>query len=82
MVLLVCPIPACWLKFKGSKKLSEHWRKMQERLLTLYTFRKCKKTFSYTSKAAPLLRQVRSQHWSKEIEVTNRNFMDPGQSRY
>ena len=78
MVLFICPVPACRLKLKGSKKLSEYWQKMHKRLLTLYTCTKCKKTFS-TSKAH--LRQVGSQHWSREINVTNRNFMDPGQSR-
>ena len=81
MVLFICPVPACRLKFKGSKKLSENWRKMHERLLKLYTCTKCKKTFSLSSKATAHLRQVGSQHWSREIKVTNRNFMDPGQSR-
>ena len=40
------------------QKLSEHWWKMHERLLKLYTCTNCKKTFSSSSKAATHLHQV------------------------
>ena len=82
MVLFVCPVVACPLKLKGHKKLSEHWRKTHERHITLYTCTKCKKTFSLSTKAAAHLRQAGSQHWSREIQVTNRNYMDPGRTRF
>ena len=64
MVLFVCSGPACPLKFKGSKKLLEHWRKTHEGHLKLYT---CTNKTSLT-KAAAHLRQAGSQHWSQEIE--------------
>ena len=82
MVLYVCPVVACPLKLNGYKKFLEHWRKMHERHITLYTCTRCKKTFSLSTKAAAHIRQAGSQHWSREIGVTNRNFMDPGQTRF
>ena len=81
MALFVYSVPAFRL-FKGSKKLLEHWRKIHERLTKLYTCTNCKKTFSSSSKAAAQLCQAGSQHWRKEIEVRNKNFMDPFQARF
>ena len=81
MALFVYSVSAYRLKFKGSKKLLEHWRKTHEKLPKLYTCTNCKKTFSSLSKAATHLCQAGSQHWSKEIEVRNKNSMDPWQAR-
>ena len=52
------------------------------RRVTLYTCMECKKTFPSAIQAAAHLQQVGSRHWSKEIKVIGRNYMDPRQAGF
>ena len=77
MVVFICPVTTCNLRFKQHAKLADHWRRIHVKTVKLQSCVGCRQTFRTINKAVAHIKKSGKEHWVKEICVTNRNFLDP-----